>query len=176
MKQGFNSHVEKINNRLHKTIQNDSKPFEEYNILKLVTTLGPEFPQNVECEGIYKLSYDYIEGITLHKYIKTFIKNKMKHPYKNQVIIFKQLLLINKKLLDIDIMLYDQVLSNFILDNDGIIHVIDFGYVEMVDDENNDKITCVTRAVNTWYKNGLIDDELYNMYFEYELETLINKI
>jgi tRNA A-37 threonylcarbamoyl transferase component Bud32 len=177
MKQGNNSNVEKINNRLHKTINNNLKPFEECKILKSVSTLGPEFPQNVECEGVYKLSYDYIEGMTLHKYIKTFIKNNIKQPYENQVIIFKQLLLINKKLLNVGIMLCDQVLSNFILDNNGVIHVIDFGYVE-IDDviEENDKIRCLTRAVNNWYKNGLIDEELYNMYFEYDLKTLINKI
>ena len=75
MDQGLMSYIEKRNNRTYKFIHefdvygSPVDPYEECKILKYVSKLGPAFPQNVKCEGPYKLSYDFIPGITLKKYI-----------------------------------------------------------------------------------------------------------
>jgi len=167
MKQGYNSYVEHINGRLHKTIKNkDVGPFDECKILKFVSQLGPEFPQHVECEGVYKLSYDYIEGITIEDYIKL-----CKITYDDQICIFKQLLTINMKLIKLGIELCDQVLSNFIVDNNSLIHPIDFGYVHNHNinfDLNftDEYYECLDQAVYTWYRNGLINEDLLNLYYD----------
>lgn len=192
MNQGCFSTVEKQGNRLYKTITSygDYGPFEECKILKYVSTLGTEFPQNVVCEGIYKLSYNYIEGITLKEYLE-----QSSNPFRNQVEILIQLLNINKKLMNVGIYLYDQGLCNFILDHDGIIHVIDFGDVENPHREQLSKpntfieplmeytyinieeydYRCLIRAVNGWYRTGLIGNELYDIFNDFfNIDELIN--
>lgn len=162
VKQGNNSSVEKINGRLYKTIHcDDFGPYDEYQILKKVSLLGPEFPQNVLCEGEYKLSYDYIEGITLEEFLQCSKINE-----NDQVLIFIQLLSINMKLIKNGIELCDQVLSNFIVDCHSVIHAIDFGYVQLHDD--GEYFSCLDKAVNTWYKNGLINEDLLTLYQESE--------
>jgi RIO-like serine/threonine protein kinase len=159
MKQGFHSKIFQNGNRLHKIINCHDflGPFEECAILKRVSALGPEFPQNVECEGVYKLSYDYIDGITLQEYVENV------ELYHNQLDIFSQLLSINMKLIKNGIELCDQVLENFIIDYNGMIHAIDFGNI-IIHDDGFEYYTCLTQAVYRWYKNGLISEELVDLY------------
>lgn len=178
MNQGFCSFVEKRNNRLYKKIHSYDEygPFEECKLLKYVSQLGPEFPQHVKCEGLYKLSYDYIDGVTLKEYMN-YNPN-----YNQKVNIFIQLIKINKKLINVGIYLCDQVLENFILDLDGIVHMIDFGYVHnphrkqisVVSDEHEPSeeyenvlcepdVTCLMKSLYTWYKNGLLDEQLLDI-------------
>lgn len=161
--QGCNSNVEKINDRLYKTIKcQEFGPYDEYQVLKKVSLLGKEFPQNPKCEGEYKLSYDYIEGITLEK-LNNITENITEN---DQILIFVQLLSINMKLIKNGIELCDQVLSNFIVDDQSVIHAIDFGYVQL--HEDGEYYECLDRAVKNWYKNGLINEQLLTLYQESE--------
>jgi len=196
MNQGNNSFVEKRGNRLYKSINlyGNYGPFEECKLLKYVSKLGPEFPQHVKCEGLYQLSYDYIDGITLEQYMDYYSIN----PKKNQINILIQLLKINLKLYQVGLYLCDQGVNNYILDDDGIIHVIDFGYVEnpyrqqlSLLQETTETIyeyedieynpienNCLRNGLYGWYRNGLIDQDLLDTSLLYmdNIENLINII
>lgn len=63
-----------------------------------------------------KLSYDYIDGITLEEYLR----RTNDYTFNDQVIILIQLLKINKKLFNVGIYLYDQHLNNFIVDDNEV--------------------------------------------------------
>lgn len=133
MNQGLNSFFKKTNRRAYKTINpvnayNEFVPhYEECKILKYVSKLGPEFPQNVLCEGYLRLSYDYIDGITVKQYISNYIDNNVKIPIQIQKNILYQIINIYTKLFDVGFYHGDPGLDNFIINND-IVYIIDFGF------------------------------------------------
>lgn len=159
---------------------------EECKILKYVSTLGPEFPQNVKCHGKHGLSYDYTEGLTLKEYLKDIEE----YTYMDEVIVLIQLLKINKKLFDAGIYLYDQHGDDFIVDNEGYIHVIDFEYVEnpyrsqdekyetvKIPDKKRRKYEydCLMGALNPWYESGIIHHVYENaLHYTHDINAMIN--
>jgi tRNA A-37 threonylcarbamoyl transferase component Bud32 len=130
LKQGFMSTVEVIGDRIFKTIDKINVEgtviplYEEYKILKYVQTLGPEFPQNVKCERPLALSYDYIKGVTLEFYLENHQPS-----LKLQKNLGLQYILIYSKLMDKGIHHEDYNNRNIIMDENNMLHIIDFGIV-----------------------------------------------
>lgn len=134
LKQGFMSTVEVIDGRILKTIDRVNVEgtliplYEEYKILKYVQTLGSEFPQNVKCEGPLALSYDYIKGVTLELYLENHQPS-----LELQKNLGLQYILIYSKLIDKGIDHEDYNYRNIIMDENNMLHIIDFGIVWIYD-------------------------------------------
>lgn len=191
MEQGCCSFVKRIKNRVYKTIHeyNYYGPYEECKILRYVSKLGPEFPQHIQCEGPYQLSYDYIEGMTLTGLLKKYVLSE-----KDKLRIFIQILNINKKLLDVGLELWDQGPNNFIIDDMFNVHVIDFGYVKnpyreqlsIIGDENeedeeeyddiniyNYNYESLRDMAFTMYEDDLIDEGIAEASYVFDLDKYI---
>jgi serine/threonine protein kinase len=131
LEQGYQSFVSVNNGRLLKAIDcfdaygNAVTPYEECKILKYVSRLGSEFPQNVTCEGPLRLSYDYIPGVTLERYIDRHFPLSV----REQKYIALQLFRSYRKLWEAGIEHGDYNAGNFLIDPDGQVHVLDFGSV-----------------------------------------------
>jgi hypothetical protein len=129
VQQGLMSHITVKNGKIHKFIHDHNAygdpvgPFEECKILKYISKLGPEFPQNVNCDGAYRLSYDYIPGVRL----KDFLKENQPLTLSQQKNIALKVIKIYYKLFLVGFYHGDPNLTNFILDDLGIIHILDFG-------------------------------------------------
>ena len=129
LEQGYMSYVERKNGRLYKSINYFNAynepvgPYEECKMLKYISKLGSEFPQNVKCEGSHGLSYDYIPGITLKKYVDI----NYPIPISKQKDIIYQIINGYYKLFKVGFYHGDPGLKNFLIDNIGNIHIIDFG-------------------------------------------------
>lgn len=154
MRQGHNSVVEKVNHRVVKHIKY-CEPYVEYHTLAKVSTLGPMFPQHVKAEGPCIVSYDYIDGITLREYLED---PNFPNLEQHQMNLVDQMLHINRLLENENLYWGDQVLDNFILDQDGIVHPIDFAY--MTDHIHYDKLLYL------WYRSGLIHDKVLQHYLD----------
>ena len=128
LEQGCMSTVKVIGDRIFKVINKRNIEgtiiplYEEYKILKYVQKLGPEFPQNVKCEGPLSLSYDYVKGITLKSYLQN---NELTVNMQKSLTL--QYLLIHEKLISKGFYHQDPNYGNFIVDNDNKLHIIDFG-------------------------------------------------
>lgn len=129
LKQGCMSTVKVVGDRLFKSINKVNIEgtiiplYEEYKILKYVQNLGPEFPQNVKCEGPLSLSYDYKHGITL----KSYLKNELSPDVRKDLSL--QFVVIYYKLINKGIYHEDYNYRNFIV-NDKL-HIIDFGMINV---------------------------------------------
>ena len=132
LEQGCMSSVEVIDGRIFKTINKVNVEgtviplYEEYKILKYVQNLGPEFPQNVRCEGPLALSYDYKPGVTLESYLKN-----NQASFKLQKNLAFQFIMIYCKLMNKCIYHEDFNYRNFIIDDNNMLHIIDFGMMDI---------------------------------------------
>jgi serine/threonine protein kinase len=129
MEQGRHSFVNVQDGRIIKHIDPINQynefvaPYEECKVLKYVSKLGPQFPQNVRCEGYLKLSYSYVNGITLKKYLK---HNELTVTQQKNII--RQMVDIHYKLFVVGFLHNDPGMDNYVIDDDGMIHIVDFGF------------------------------------------------
>ncbi len=130
MEQGAHSFIKEKDGRIYKHIYDVDAygstvyPYQECRILQYVSKLGTEFPQNVICEDAYMISYDKTVGTRLDHYIKLndpLSIEKQKH-------ILSQILNSYYKLFKVGFVHGDPNLGNYIIDNDGLVHIIDFGF------------------------------------------------
>ena len=128
-RQGHHSYTTIQNHRVNKSIKAlDAYGqfvgyYQEYKLLKYISKLGPEFPQNVKGD-ILTVSYDYIPGISVEDYVEN--NNPLTISQEKNIIM--QILKIYRKLFMIGVSHNDAGLSNFIIDPNHIIHIIDFGF------------------------------------------------
>ena len=136
LEQGCMSTVELVDGRIFKTIDKINIEgtviplYEEYKILKYVQTIGSEFPQNVKCEGPLALSYDYKSGMTLEFYLENHQPS-----FELQKNLGLQYILIYCKLVDKGIHHEDYNYRNIIIDENNMLHIIDFGMI-WIDDRD----------------------------------------
>lgn len=172
MDQGHNSFVVLKDGRVNKYIHergpygSQIDPYHEYKILNYVQHFGPEFPQNVKCDGKFQLSYDYVPGVTLSRYINTGLSVRES---KN---ILLQIFKIYHKLEEYGIRHGDFGLQNFVRDSHGVIHILDFGFAYLINHEGiistdfNDDIHDKSYSINYEDFGSLLSDIIQCYYQE----------
>lgn len=181
MNQGEHSSIKRVENRTVKIINDTDAygsrvdPYKECEILKVLTKLGPEFPQNVKCEGPFKLSYDYIEGMTLEEYSNMIWKRDNDLPSQSiQSDILIQVSLAYCKMYKVGFAHGDPNLKNFLINEEGKIFIIDFGFAYKISEHPISFHEILSKLYESFYYDEFIDEETYETLNK-DIEKIIAK-
>ena len=175
MDSGRNSITRIRGDRIYKDIYMENihgrqvDPYRECELLKKLSRLGVEFPQNVKCEGEYKLSYKYIPGETISRYMSKYKVMDISIAKR----IAYQILIINLKLYKIGILHGDLILDNYLINGEKV-YIIDFGMSKIIDKNKfNQFIYEINDDTDRSDDSDELDDLLSNLFYMFKDERLI---